>query len=95
MTLGFPVGGVWGFPLCYGAAHRVWGCLRLGACQGASVWVVGHPHGGDLEVSMGCYEWVFCTTSLESIKGFTMGSVWGFLLRSGGWAMGHVGVRVS
>ena len=95
MTLGFPVGGVWGFPLCYGAAHRVWGCLRLGACQGASVWVVGHPYGGGLEVPMGCYGWVFRTTSLESIKGFTMGSVWGFLLRSGGGAMGHVAVRVS
>ena len=42
---------------------------------------------------MGCYGWVFRTTSLESIKGFTMGSVWGFLLRSGGVAMGHVAVR--
>ena len=30
-------------------ANGVWGCLRLGACQGASVWGVRHPHGGDLE----------------------------------------------
>lgn len=55
VTLGFPEGGVWGSH--YGPnmlpAHTVWGCLRLGACEGASVWGVGHPHGGDLEVPMG------------------------------------------